>query len=73
MVALSSGDSVTVKLDGIDGSGDLPSPVAAPFLLGLLVPEGFALPHLQVPIGSLPPAAPGSSLLDRTKDQPPLG
>lgn len=54
--------SVTVKLDGVDGRGDGPAPVAPPLLLRLLVSERFPFCELEHVISFLAPVAVSSEL-----------
>lgn len=59
--------SLAIKLNGIDLDRDGASPVAAPLLLGFLMPEGFAFGELQNLIGSLPPVSSCTSLVNKEK------
>ena len=59
--------SLAVKLNRIDLDRDGASPVAAPLLLGFLMPEGFAFGELQNLIGSLPPVSSCTPLVSRDR------
>lgn len=65
--AIDSPRSLTVKLNRVDLDRDGASPVAAPLLLGFLVPEGFAFGELQNLIGSLPPVSSCTPLVSRKR------
>lgn len=59
--------SLAVKLNRVDLDRDGASPVAAPLLLGFLMPEGFAFGELQNLIGSLPPVSSCTPLVSRKR------
>ena len=59
-------DSVTVKLDGVNGHVYNTASVTPSLLLGLLMTEAFASCVLQVKVGLLPPWSTGSTLYNTT-------
>lgn len=59
--------SVTVKLDGVDRSGDGSAAVAAALLLRLLVAEGLALGEPERFVGFLAPVGIASPLEEKQR------
>lgn len=54
--------SVTVELNGVHGGGDCATTITATLLLGLLMPERFALSKFKHAVGLLAPVTVGSHL-----------
>lgn len=54
--------SFTVKLNGVHGGGDFAASITATLLLGLLMPERFALSKFKHVVGLLAPVTVGSHL-----------